>query len=74
VKVVGPSYINYDPIVVDELNYSSEWMTGKEGACNEFVYNEEDGLTWAEVTFGTSLLIYKSIRGVNELKHIWMLG
>lgn len=39
---------DFDPICVDELNYSSEWMTGEEGACNEFVY-EEDGLTWAEV-------------------------
>ena len=41
---------DYDPIVIDDLNYSSEWMTGRPGACNEFVY-EEDGFTWAEVTF-----------------------
>lgn len=39
---------DYDPLVLDDINYSSEWMTGKAGACNEFVY-EEGGLTWAEV-------------------------
>jgi hypothetical protein len=39
---------DFDPISIEELNYSSEWMTGVEGAANEFVY-EEDGLTWAQV-------------------------
>jgi hypothetical protein len=45
---------NFDPILVEELNYSSEWMTGIEGAANEFVY-EEDGLTWAQVVSTWSL-------------------
>jgi hypothetical protein len=45
----------YDPIHVEELNYSSKWMTGIAGATNEFVYND-DGLTWAQVDIvvGTS--------------------
>ena len=38
----------YDTIHVDEFNLSSEWVTGEDGPCNEFVYGEE-GLTWANV-------------------------
>lgn len=40
--------IKYDPICLEELNFSSEWMTGIEGPSNEFVYTD-DGLTWATV-------------------------
>lgn len=39
----------FDAIAVEDLNWSSEWMTGVEGAANEFVYTEEEGLTWADV-------------------------
>ena len=39
---------DFDPIRVDELNYSSKWMTRIARAANEFVYGEE-GLTWAQV-------------------------
>ena len=39
---------DFDPIRVDELNFSSEWMTGIAGAANEFVYRKER-LTWAQV-------------------------
>lgn len=27
----------------------SEWVAGQFGACNEFVYDEVEGLTWADV-------------------------
>jgi hypothetical protein len=45
---------DFDLIIVEDLNYSSEWMTGIEGAANEFVY-EEDGLTWAQVNEENSI-------------------
>jgi len=38
----------YDPLVVNEFNLMSEWLTGIDGACNEWVYTDE-GLTWADV-------------------------
>lgn len=44
----------FDAIAVEELNWSSEWMTGIEGASNEFVYTEEEGLTWADVEHAMS--------------------
>jgi len=39
----------YDPIRVDSMNFNREWMTCIEGAVDEFVYTEADGLTWAQV-------------------------
>lgn len=39
----------YDPIRVDAMNFNSEWLTGIEGAADEFVYSEQDGLTWVQV-------------------------
>jgi len=39
---------DFDAIAVDDLNWSSEWMTGQDGASNEFVYGET-GLTWASI-------------------------
>lgn len=38
----------YDPIAISDINYSSEWVTGVDGASGEFVY-EDGGLTWANV-------------------------
>ena len=38
----------YDPISVNDMNFSSEWVTGYTGPSNEFVYDEE-GLRWADV-------------------------
>ena len=39
----------YDAIRVDEFNSKSEWVTGTSGAANEFVYDADEGLTWADV-------------------------
>lgn len=54
---------DFDPIVVEDLNWSSEWMTGEDGPSNEFVYGEE-GLTWAsiEVAMGVNEPIGPSTR------------
>jgi len=37
----------YNTIHINMLNLTSEWMAGKDGACNEFMY-EDEGLTWAQ--------------------------
>jgi hypothetical protein len=50
---------DFDPIHVEELNFNSEWMTGVEGAANEFVYGD-DGLTWAQVDMVVGVSDYMS--------------
>jgi hypothetical protein len=37
---------DFDPIVIEDLNYFSKWIIKIEGVVNEFVY-EEDDFTWA---------------------------
>ena len=46
---------DFDPICVDKLNYSSEWMMGILRAANEFMYGKER-FTWThvDVTIGAS--------------------
>ena len=39
---------NFDSIAIDDLNWSSEWMTCQDRPSNEFVYGET-GLTWASI-------------------------